>query len=139
MKQVQQLCLSLVVMAGVGGFAMITPRAAALDVVVHIGPEVVPNPVVYHYVYYPEEEVYFVPETRVYWWSVGGEWRSGPRVPEGVVLGVNMKLDVDGRDPWRHHTVIHERYPSHKHDKHDDHDKQDKHDRDHDSGDHDHK
>jgi len=134
MKQVQKLCLSLAVMAGVGGFAMITPRVSAADVVIHIGADVVvPNAPVYHYVYYPEEEVYFVPETRVYWWSVGGEWRSGPRVPEGVTLGANVKLDVDGRDPWRHHEVVIKQYPHHNHDQ------QDKHDSDHDRGDRDHK
>jgi hypothetical protein len=131
MKEVQKLCLSLAVLVGVTGFAMLTSRASA-DVIIQIGPQPVPNPVVYHYVYYPEEEVYFVPETRVYWWSVGGEWRSGPRVPEGITLGVNVKLDVDGRDPWQHHTVIRGKFPGHKHDQ------QDKHDSEHDHGDNDH-
>ena len=130
MKQVQQLCLSLAVLVGVGGFAMITPRVSAADVIIQLGPQPVPTPVVYHYVYYPEEEVYFVPETSVYWWSVGREWRSGAHVPEGITLGANVKLDVDGRDPWRHHEVIHGRFPGHK---------QDKHDGDRDHGDHDHK
>lgn len=132
MKQVQKLCLSLAVMVGVGGFAMITPRVSAADVIVQIGPQPAPVGTVYHYTYYPDEEVYFVPETRVYWWSVGGEWRSGPHVPEGLTLGASINLGVDGRDPWRHHSVIHARFPSHKHDQ------QDKHD-DHDRGDRDHK
>jgi hypothetical protein len=70
--------------------------------------------VVYHYVYYPEEEVYFVPETRVYWWVDGGVWRSGPAVPDGVTLGGSVNLDVDARDPWRHHEVIVAKYPHHK-------------------------
>ena len=130
MKQVQQLCLSLAVLVGVGGFAMITPRVSAADVIIQLGPQPVPTPVVYHYVYYPEEEVYFVPETSVYWWSVGGEWRSGPHVPEGITLGANVKLDVDGRNPWQHHEVIRGKFPGHK---------QDKHDGDRDRGDHDHK
>src|ERR1700722_18429198 len=95
MKQVQKLCLSLAVMVGVGGFAMITPRVSAADVVVHIGTDVaVPNAPVYHYVYYPDEEVYFVPETHVYWWAVNGEWRSGPRVPDSIRLGGSVNLDV---------------------------------------------
>ncbi len=127
MNQVQKLCLSLAVMVGVGGFAMITPRASALDVVVHIGPEGVPAPPVYHYTYYPDEEVYFVPETSVYWWSVNGEWHSGPHVPEGIKLGASVNLGVDDRDPWRHHAVIVKQYPHHKQDDHGDHG-----DRDHD-------
>ena len=118
MKQVQQWCLSLIVTLGVGGFAMITPRVSAADVVIHIGADIAPAPVpvVYHYVYYPEEEAYYVPETRVYWWADRGEWRSGPRMPDGIKLGASVKLDVDGRDPWRHHEVIVKQYPRHKHD-----------------------
>jgi hypothetical protein len=126
MKAVQKLCLSLAVLVGVTGFAMLAPRASA-DVIIQIGPQPAPVGVVYHYVYYPEEEVYFVPETRVYWWADHGTWRSGPRIPDGIKLGVNVKLDVDGRDPWQHHSVIHEKFPGHKHDG----------DRDH--GDRDHK
>jgi hypothetical protein len=126
MKLVQPWCLSLAVMLGVGAFTMITPRAASADVIIHIGADVAPapNPIVYHYVYYPEEEAYFVPETHIYWWSVGGEWRSGPHVPDSIKLGASINLDVDDRDPWRHHEVIVKRYPRHKHEekeeKHDD-------------------
>ena len=32
--------------------------------------------VTYHYVYYPDVEVYFVPETKVYFWFDGSAWRS---------------------------------------------------------------
>ena len=118
MKKVQQLSLSLVVMLGVSGFAMVTPRVSAADVIIHIGADIAPAPVpvVYHYMYYPEEEVYFVPETRVYWWADHGEWRSGPRMPDGIRLGTSVKLDVDDRDPWRHHDVILKHHPHHRHD-----------------------
>jgi len=117
MRRLQQWWLGMVVIAGVGVLTMITPRVLAASVIIHIGPEVAPAPnaVAFHYVYYPEEEVYFVPETRVYWWSVGGEWRSGPRAPEGIVLSTSVNLDVDARDPWRHHEVIIAKYPRHKH------------------------
>ena len=84
--------------------------------------------------YYPDEEVYFVPETRVYWWSVGGEWRSGPHVPDGLKLGASINLGVDGRDPWRHHEMIVKQYP---HRKQEDRDREDKHDRDDKHRDHD--
>src|SRR6266478_6553134 len=115
----QNMWLGMIVMAVLAGFVVNTPRVLAASVIIHIGPEVAPAPnaVVYHYVYYPDEEVYYVPETHVYWWSVGGEWRSGPRVPEGIALGTSVNLDVDGRDPWRHHEVIVARYPRTKHER----------------------
>jgi hypothetical protein len=117
MKRLQHLCLALIVIVGIGGFTAFTRPVSAANVIIHIGPEAAPapNPVVYHYVYYPEEEVYFAPESRVYWWSVNGEWRSGPRVPEGILLGATVNLDVDARDPWRHHDVIIARFPGRRH------------------------
>jgi|SRR5579862_485900 len=117
MKRIQELLLGTVVAAGVAGFAVLTPSVSA-GVVLHIdvGAPAPPAPVVYHYVYYPEEEVYFVPESRVYWWvDANGQWISGPRVPEGISLSASVNLDVDARDPWRHHSVIVEKYPGHKH------------------------
>jgi hypothetical protein len=113
MKRLQKLCLCTAVVVGLSGLMMITPRASAADVVVHIGAEVAPNPPVYNYVYYPDDEVYFVPDTRVYWWRDHGEWRSGPRIPDGIRLGASVNLRVDGRDPWRHHDVIIKQYPHH--------------------------
>jgi hypothetical protein len=115
-----QLWLFLASMAGVSGFAMITPHASAADIIVHIGPDVAPapNPTVYNYVYYPDDEVYFVPETRVYWWQDHGEWHSGAHVPDGIRLGASVNLRVDGRDPWRHHDVIVKQYPHHHEDRH---------------------
>ena len=132
MKQLQKLWLSAIVIAGLGGFAAIAPRVSAAEVIIHIGAEAAPAPVVYHYTYYPEEEVYYVPETRVYWWADGAEWHSGPHVPAGVVLGASMNLGVDGRDPWRHHDVIFAKFPGHKH-----HDRDYKHGRDEKHHDHD--
>src|SRR5438105_3613982 len=40
----------------------------------------------YSYVYYPDAEVYFEPHRHVYYWSDGGSWRSGERVPQNIVL-----------------------------------------------------
>ena len=130
MKRIQQPWLGMAVAAGVAGLTVVTPCVTAGGVFIHIDVGApAPSPVVYHYVYYPEEEVYFVPETRVYWWTDGRGWYSGPRVPEGIVLGASVNLDVDARDPWRHHAVIVERYPSRRHhDRGHDHD----HGRDHD-------
>jgi hypothetical protein len=35
----------------------------------------------YPYVYYPDAEVYYQPQRRVYYWSEGGARRSGEHVP----------------------------------------------------------
>ncbi len=119
MKRLQYLYAGLILVASIAAFASITPRVLAADVIIHLGGEVVapaPNPPVYTYTYYPDEEVYFVPDTHVYWWLEGGTWHSGPRVPEGIHLGASVNLRVDGRDPWRHHEVIVQHYP--RHDRH---------------------
>jgi hypothetical protein len=115
MKRLKKLSFGLIVMIAVGGFATIVPRVSAANIIVHIGPEAAPAGVVYHYTYYPEEEVYYVPETQVYWWQINGEWRSGARVPAGITLGASVNFDADGREPWRHHDVIIAKFPRHKH------------------------
>src|SRR5712675_497763 len=96
MNKLQRVCWSFLAAAGTIGFVIATPPALAGDVIVHIGVGApAPQPVVYQYVYYPEAQVYYVPETRVYWWYAGGTWVSGPAVPSGLVLGSSMNLRVD--------------------------------------------
>ena len=130
MKRLQKVWLGMVLIAGVAGFTATAPSVSAGNVVIHIGVgEPVSRPIVYHYVYYPEEEVYFVPETRVYWWTDGTGWYSGPRVPASIRLGASVNLDVDAPEPWHHHRLIIERFPRHHH--------RDR-DREHDRDDHDH-
>lgn len=109
--------LWIAALAGGLGFAMPVQKAAA-DVVIHIGGGApLPTPVVYHYQYYPEAEVYFVPETKVYWWSTGGTWVSGPQFPQGTVLGSVVRLDVDAQEPWHHHEIIVKQHPRRGHGK----------------------
>ena len=116
MKPLKTMCLSLVVAAGTIGFAMSASSVSA-DVIVHIGVGVPdPVPTVYNYTYYPDSEVYFVPETGVYWWARDGQWYSGPHVPAGLVLGDSVKLRVDAPEPWHHHDVIVKQYPHRHHD-----------------------
>jgi len=116
MKQAQKFCLSLAVMVGVGGFAMITPRASAADIVVHIGADAaVPSAPVYHYMYYPDEEVYFYPATGVYFWFGGGGWHKGRRLPPAIVLHEQARVNVrlNTRVPYERHEEIRARYPAH--------------------------
>ena len=107
MNRRQKLWLSSLVVAGALAFTL--PARAGVDVDVNIG---APQPTVttYHYVYYPTAEVYFVPETRVYWFFEGGTWRSAPQPPPGITLGTSIKLDWDKPEPWSTHEVVVKKY-----------------------------
>jgi len=49
----------------------------------------------YSYVYYPDAEVYYEPQRHVYYWADGGAWRSGPRVPQNIVLRSSVRVNLD--------------------------------------------
>ena len=36
-----------------------------------------------HYVYYPEHDIYFAPESKTYYWQSNGNWISGTTLPPG--------------------------------------------------------
>ena len=72
------------------------------------GPPVVAS---YSYVYYPDAEVYFEPRRHVYYWSDGGEWRSGARVPQNIVLRSSVRVTLDSSEPYRHHDEVRAKYP----------------------------
>jgi hypothetical protein len=138
MKTLHKMHHWLLALTGIVGFTVTTPIRSAADVTIHIGVGApAPAPVVYQYVYYPEAEVYFVPETRVYWWFADGVWVTGPAIPVGIELGSSVQLRVDAPEPWRHHEVIVKRYPGHRHNKSHERDRDRR--QDHDRGrDHDH-
>ena len=69
----------------------------------------------YEYYYYPDVEVYYYPHRHVYWWSEHGEWRSGRRVPPNIELREHVRVNLDSREPWRHHEEIRQRYPARRH------------------------
>lgn len=66
----------------------------------------------YRYVYYPAYEVYYAPETQLWFWLDGGRWRTGVSLPAGVVVGgvpgVSIVLDT-GR-PYEEHAYVVEHY-----------------------------
>jgi hypothetical protein len=83
----------------------------------------------YTYVYYPDVEVYFEPHRHVYYWPEGGAWRSGPRVPQNIVLRSHVTVDLDSPEPYRHHDEVRAKYPRQRHEeeherKHQDRDQQ---------------
>jgi hypothetical protein len=75
------------------------------------GPEVGPS---YSYVYYPDAEVYFEPHRQVYYWSDGGSWRSGERVPQNIVLRTHVTVNLDSSEPYKHHDEVRAKYPRRK-------------------------
>jgi hypothetical protein len=62
----------------------------------------------HRYVYYGDHDIYFAPETKVYYWREGDNWRSGIELPETYRTyitrgGVNIELDTEKpyeRNEW---------------------------------------
>lgn len=62
----------------------------------------------HHYVYYADHDIYFAPETKVYYWRENGTWRTGAELPvESRTYvrtgGVEVDLDTDRpyeREGW---------------------------------------
>jgi hypothetical protein len=67
----------------------------------------------HRYVYYPDSEVYYAPDTRMWFWLDGGDWRSGVSLPLGLqayvrVGGVDIELGT--AQPWVEHTYVVDHY-----------------------------
>jgi len=76
----------------------------------------------YPYVYYPRSEVYYAPQTQLWFWLDGGRWRVGASLPVGVVVaGVpGVSAALGGDRPYEHHPYVVEHYGGrhHRHDRH---------------------
>src|SRR5689334_9657495 len=107
MKNQLKVGTCLLALAGAFTFTPCIQSGRADQVIIEERPATV---VTYHYVYYPEAEVYFVPETKVYFWFEAGVWRSAPKPPPSFVLGSSVTLDLDKPEPWKYHKVIVEKY-----------------------------
>jgi hypothetical protein len=81
----------------------------------------------HHYVYFGDHQIYYAPDTKVYYWQHEGRWESGAAVPSEYstyVTSGGVDLDLDTERPYeRHEWVV-----KHYRDRHDD----DRRDRDHD-------
>jgi len=103
----------LLALTGAAAFALVAPSSQADEKVI-----IEKRPVTrttYHYIYYPEAEVYLVPETHEYWVSESGSWHSVMEAPAGISLGTSVALDVDKPDPWTTHEVIVKKYGGKNH------------------------
>jgi len=64
----------------------------------------------HHYVYYPEHDIYFAPDTKTYYYQINGNWTAGTTLPAEDMpyirsRGVSIELDTD-RPYERHDYVI---------------------------------
>lgn len=79
----------------------------------------------HRYVYYPEREIYYAPESRLWFWIGDGDWRFGASLPIGyqqyTTGGVSIELDSER--PYTEHVYVTQKYgkgPKHKKHKHKD-------------------
>jgi len=71
----------------------------------------------HHYVYYPSAQVYYAPETRMWFWLGGDGWQVGASLPlalQGFVRtgGIRIGLDVDR--PYLRNSYVVSRYGGHR-------------------------
>lgn len=76
----------------------------------------------HQYVYYREQEIYYEPETSLWFWLDSGNWRFGARLPIGyqqyTTGGVSIELYSDR--PYSEHDYVVGKYgrgAKHKHSK----------------------
>lgn len=70
----------------------------------------------HHYVYYPEHQIYFAPETKVYYWKTGDRWESGATLPTESQVYVKtggVELDLDAERPYERHEWVLKHYRDH--------------------------
>ena len=64
------------------------------------------------YVYYPEREIYYAPETSRWFWIDGGDWRVGTRLPDPYQQftsgGIHIELGTER--PYTEHAYVVEHY-----------------------------
>lgn len=66
----------------------------------------------HRYVYYPEREIYYAPESRLWFWIGDGDWRFGASLPIGyqqyTTGGVSIELGSER--PYTEHVYVTEKY-----------------------------
>ncbi|MHC4948619.1 MAG: hypothetical protein ACYTG1_10190 [Planctomycetota bacterium] len=59
----------------------------------------------YKFVYYPQDQIYYEPHTRMYYWFEDGAWLEGQRLPARFApKHENARfVYLDSTRPWMHH------------------------------------
>lgn len=67
----------------------------------------------YQYYYYPQEEVYYDPGVRVYYWHDRDHWRHGPTPPRYYHLEPDRRVQVrvNSRHPYEMHAQVRAAHP----------------------------
>lgn len=67
----------------------------------------------YSYTYYPARQIYYAPETRMWYWLSGNDWRYGARLPReyrAYVTGGGVSIVLDTDRPYSRHDYVVEHY-----------------------------
>lgn len=73
----------------------------------------------HHYVYFADHQIYFAPETKVYYWRDGERWTSGVELPpadRAYVTTGGFDIDLDTDKPYERHEWVLSHYRDHDHD-----------------------
>lgn len=66
----------------------------------------------HRYVYYREREIYYAPDSRLWFWFDGGDWRFGASLPvryqQYTTAGISIELGSDR--PYTEHRYVTEHY-----------------------------
>ena len=84
----------------------------------------------HHYVYYPEHDIYFAPDTKTYYYQANGSWTSGTSLPAEdmpYIKSRSVQIELDTDRPYERHDYVIAHYKNKLHNKVD---KDDDHDRD---------
>jgi len=77
----------------------------------------------HHYIYFGDHQIYYAPDTKVYYWQNGGRWESGAVLPpedRAYVTTGGVDIDLDTERPYeRHEWVVKHYRDHHDDDKHD--------------------
>lgn len=64
----------------------------------------------HHYVYYSDKDIYYAPDTKMYYWVENGRWQSGPSVPledqDYVVRAKGIDIDLDTDRPYERNDYV---------------------------------
>ena len=75
-----------------------------------------------HYVYYGDHDIYFSPESKMYYWMSDGRWQSGDALPVSMApyvrenQGVQIELDTDRPYERNDYVIAHYRKHSPRND-----------------------
>src|SRR5690349_17340103 len=63
----------------------------------------------HHFVYYRDHDIYFAPETKVYYWQSNGNWQSGPALPaedQAYITSGGVDIQLDTPIPYSRHEYV---------------------------------